>query len=120
MKLKKNLFLLAAILVTATGCSSTDVGTKLASLGEGGLASEQVVSGKTILMAPNLEDVTPESFNIRYIEMSFGYGTPSNVRDMAIAQCESAGKVAIYKTTTRGLIQGHTVKAYYECRAQES
>ena len=118
MKLKKQLFLLATVVAAIAGCSSTDVGTKLAAYGEGVLASEQRVSGKTIVMTPKIEDVTPDSFNIRYIELSFGTGTPKNVRDMAIAQCESLGKVAIYKTTSRGLIQGHTVKAYYECISQ--
>jgi uncharacterized protein YcsI (UPF0317 family) len=120
MKLKKWGFLLAAMITVAAGCSSTDVGTKLASLGEGRPASEQVISGKTIMMTPSIEDVTPDSFNIRYIGMSFGYGTPVNIRDMAIAHCETEGKVAFYKTTTKGLIQGHTVKAYYECKAKES
>ncbi|MBT5700025.1 MAG: hypothetical protein HOI67_01100 [Gammaproteobacteria bacterium] len=119
MMLKNSAFLCAAIIALSTGCSSTDVGTKLADYGEGGLASAQVVSGKTILMSPRLEDVTPDSFNIRYVEFSFGYGTPMNVRDMAIAQCESVGKVAIYKASSRGLVQGNTVKAYYECRSQD-
>tara|TARA_B110000438_G_scaffold211252_1_gene203286 strand:+ start:161 stop:427 length:267 start_codon:yes stop_codon:yes gene_type:complete len=52
-------------------------------------------------MSPRLEDVTPDGFNIRYVEFSFGYGTPMNVRDMAIAQNESVGKVAIYKASSR-------------------
>lgn len=56
---------------------------------------------------------------IRYIELSFGTGTPENIRDMAIAQCESLGKIAIYKTSSRGLIQANSVKAYYECIPQE-
>lgn len=104
----------------ATGCSSTDTGTKIAAFGEGVLASEQRVAGKTILMEPNLEDVTPESFNVRYMELSFGTGTPENIRDMAIVQCESLGKVAIYKGSSRGLFQANTVKAYYECINQKA
>lgn len=32
----------------------------------------QKVEGKTIIMTPRVEDVTDKSFNIRYIEMSFG------------------------------------------------
>ena len=119
MKLKNALFLLASM-AAVTGCSSTDVGTKIATFGEGVLAADQRVAGKTVLMTPSMEDVTPESFNIRYIELSFGYGTPKNIRDMAIVQCESLGKVAIYKTSSRGLIQGNTVKAYYECIPQKA
>lgn len=118
MKFKKSFFLLATV-AAVTGCSSVDVGTKLASYGVGVPASEQRVSGKTIMMTPKIEDITPESFNIRYMELSFGNGTPKNIRDMAIAQCESLGKTAIYKTTSRGLIQGHTTKAYYECIAKK-
>lgn len=114
MKLNKALFILAAA-AAATACSSTDVGTRIATLGPGTPATEQRVAGKTILMAPNLEDVTPESFNIRYMELGFGTGTPENVRDMAIAQCESLEKIAMYKTSSRGLFQGNTVKAYYAC-----
>ena len=117
MKLEIQIALLAAMV---TGCASTDVGTKIAAQGEGVPASEQRVSGTTILMTPTMEDVTPESFNIRYMELSFGNGTPMNIRDMAIAQCESLGKVAIYKTSSRGLIQGNTVKAYYECIPQKT
>jgi hypothetical protein len=102
-----------------TGCSSVDVGTKLAAYGTGVPASEQRVSGKTIIMTPKIEDITVESFNLRYMELSFGNGTPQNTRDMAIAQCESLVKIAIYKTTSRGLIQGHATKADYECIPQK-
>jgi hypothetical protein len=119
MQLSQSFFLLATVAAVATGCSSVDVGTKLAAYGVGVPASEQRISGKTIMMTPKIEDVTPESFNIRYMELSFGNGTPKNIRDMAIAQCESLGKTAIYKTTSRGLIQGHTTKAYYECIAKK-
>lgn len=119
MKFKKLFFLLATMAAVTTGCSSVDVGTKLAAYGVGVPASEQRVSGKTIIMTPKIEDITAESFNIRYMELSFGNGTPKNIRDMAIAQCQSLGKMAIYKTTSRGLIQGHTTKAYYECIPQK-
>ncbi len=119
MKFTKLFFLLATMAAVTTGCSSVDVGTKLAAYGVGVPASEQRVSGKTIIMTPKIEDITAESFNIRYMELSFGNGTPKNIRDMAIAQCESLGKMAIYKTTSRGLIQGHTTKAYYECIPQK-
>lgn len=116
MNLKKQLFLLAIAAFATSGCSSVDVGTKMSAYGEGVPASEQRVSGKTILMSPSMEDVTPESFNIRYLELSFGTGTPINIRDMAILQCESLGKVAYYKSSSRGIIQGGSVKAYYECK----
>ena len=106
-------------MVLVAGCSSVDVGTKIAAMGEGTLASEQKIAGKTILMTPKMEDITEDSFNIRYMEMSFGYGTPENIRDMAIAQCESIGKVAMYKTTSRGSVQLNTVKAYYSCVTAE-
>jgi len=119
MKFKKLFFLLATMAAVTTGCSSVDVGTKLAAYGVGVPASEQRVSGKTVIMTPNIEDITAESFNIRYMELSFGNGTPKNIRDMAIAQCQSLGKMAIYKTTSRGLIQGHTTKAYYKCIPQK-
>ena len=112
----KGQVLISILALTAiTACSTTDVGTRIASIGEGTLASEQRVTGKTILIKPRLEDVTEDSFNVRYIEMSFGTGTPVNVRDMAIAQCESIDKVAMHKGNSRGLIQANTVKAYYEC-----
>jgi hypothetical protein len=118
MMLKNRALLCTAVIAVLMGCSSTDAGTKLADYGEGGLASAQVVSGKTSLMSPRLEDVTPDSFNIRYVEFAFGYGTPMNVNDMAIAQCESVEKVVTYKASSRGLVQGNTVKAYYQCRSQ--
>jgi hypothetical protein len=49
------------------------------------------------------------------MEMSFGTGTPSNVRDLAIEQCAKSDRIAIHKGNSRGLIQLNTVKAYYEC-----
>jgi hypothetical protein len=112
--IKKSLiiFCLTGVLV---GCGGKDVGTRLSSLGSGVSAQDQNISGMTLIMKPQLEDITEESFNIRYIEASFGSGTPSNVRDLAVEQCDKLDKQAFYKGTSRGLIQLHTVKAYYEC-----
>jgi hypothetical protein len=117
-KMKHFSILFTGALLLTSACSGPDVGTKLASsklVGDGTLAQEQQVEGKTILMEPRVEDLTEKSFNIRYMELSFGNGVPANIRDLAIKQCKSLGKVAVYKTSTRGLIQGYTVKAYYEC-----
>ena len=117
-KMKHFSILFTGALLLTSACSGPDVGTKLASsklVGDGTLAQEQQVEGKTILIEPRVEDLTEKSFNIRYMELSFGNGVPANIRDLAIEQCKSLGKVAIYKTSTRGLIQGYTVKAYYEC-----
>lgn len=66
-------------------------------------------------MEPSVEYLTEKSFNIRYMELSFGNSVPANIRDLAIKQCKSLDKVALYKTSTRGSIQFNTVKAYYEC-----
>lgn len=119
-KMKKKIKVLLPIFaLILSACSGSDVGTKLTSskiAGDGVLAKDQKAIGMAILMKPRIEDLTSNSFNIRYIEASFGYGTPKNIIDMAIEQCESMGKTAIHKGNTRGLIQGHTVKAYYECR----
>ena len=101
--------------VTLAACSGPDVGTRIAGSAQGTPATEQRVTGKTILMTPRLEDVTEASFNIRYMEMSFGTGTPSNVRDLAIEQCAKSDRITIHKGNSRGLIQLNTVKAYYEC-----
>ena len=109
--------LLLASVLFVSACSSPDLGTKIAATGVGTLAQDQRVSGRTFLMEPRIEDLTSNTFNIRYIEISFGGGTPRNVRDMAIEQCSSMDKVAVYKTTSRGLVQMNTVKAYYECIA---
>jgi len=113
-------FIKLTVLATLSGvalsaCSGPDVGSRVAGSVKGTPASEQRVTGKTILMTPRLEDVTEASFNIRYMEMSFGTGTPSNVRDLAIEQCAKGDRLAIHKGNSRGLIQLNTVKAYYEC-----
>ena len=108
----------AAIMLSAfflIGCSGPDVGTKIAGMASGTPAEQQKISGKTILMDPKLEDVTDNDFNIRYIEVSFGTGTPSNVRDLAISQCKKVGKSAYFHGASRGIIQLNTVKAYYKC-----
>ena len=105
--------------ILLTACSGPDVGTKISSsklAGDGVLAKDQKAIGMTIIMAPRIEDLTADNFNIRYMEVSFGYGTPQNVIDMAIEQCESIGKTAVHKGNSRGIIQLNTVKAYYECR----
>ncbi len=106
------------ILLLTSACSGPDVGTKLSSsklAGDSTLAQEQQVEGKTILIEPRVEDLTEKSFNIRYMELSFGNGVPANIRDLAIEQCKSLDKIAIYKTSTRGSIQFKSVKAYDEC-----
>ena len=112
-------FLKRAVIMSGTffliGCFGSDVGTKIADMASGTPAEQQKISGKTILMDPKLEDVTDNDFNIRYVEISFGTGTPSNVRDLAISQCKKVGKSAFYHGTSRGIIQLNTVKAYYKC-----
>ena len=111
--------ILPIVVVLLTACSGPDVGTEISSsklAGDGVLAKDQKAIGMTILMTPRVEDLTTDSFNIRYMEVSFGYGTPKNVIDMAIEQCERIGKTAVHKGNSRGLIQLNTVKAYYECR----
>ena len=111
--------LLPIIALILGGCSSTDVGTKISSskiAGSGVMAKDQKAIGKSIIMTPRIEDLTSDSFNIRYMEMSFGYGTPKNIIDMAIEQCEALGKTAFHKGNSRGIIQLNTVKAYYECK----
>ncbi|MFT7386925.1 MAG: hypothetical protein ACI8VC_000160 [Candidatus Endobugula sp.] len=89
-------------------------------LGVGVPASELRVAGETIMMTPSLVGVTPESSNIRYMELSFGSGTPKNIKDVAIAQCDLLGKTAIYKISSRCLIQDCTVKAYCDCIPQKA
>lgn len=115
MKKAKLCFVAGIFLLSA--CDE-DVGTKISKsklVGDGILAQEQAVQGKTIIMQPRVEDLTNDSFNIRYIELSFGNGVPENVRDLAIKQCKSMNKTAVYKSSSRGMIQFNTVKAYYEC-----
>jgi hypothetical protein len=120
--IKMKIILIAPLLIVAlsiTACSGPDVGTKISSskiAGDGVLAEDQKAIGMTILMTPRIEDLTSDSFNIRYMEASFGYGTPRNVIDMAIEQCKTMEKTAVHKGNSRGLIQLNTVKAYYECR----
>ena len=112
-------FLKTAVIIFGTffliGCSGPDVGTKIAGMDNGTPAEQQKISGKTMLMDPKLEDVTDNDFNIRYIEISFGTGTPLNVRDLAISQCKKVGKSAYFHGASRGIIQLNTVKAYYKC-----
>ena len=115
----KKYSIMPLLVCVVTACSSADVGTKIADskwlTGSGVLAIEQKVQGKTIVMAPKVEDFTGTDFNIRYMELSFGNGVPVNIRDLAIDQCQNIGKVAVYKGSSRGMIQLNTVKAYYEC-----
>jgi len=116
-KMKKRVMSLPVIILFATACSGPDVSTRVtSSLSRGVLAVEQKVQGKTIIMTPNVEDITDKGFNIRYMELSFGSGVPANIRDLAIDQCESTGKVAVFMGNSRGLVQFNTVKAHYECR----
>ena len=116
-KMKKRVMSLPVIILFAAACSGPDVSTRVtSSLSRGVLAVEQKVQGKTIIMTPNVEDITDKGFNIRYMELSFGSGVPVNIRDLAIDQCESTGKVAVFMGNSRGLVQFNTVKAHYECR----
>ena len=109
--------ILPAVMLIVSACSGPDVSTRVtSSLSRGVLAVEQKVQGKAIIMTPNVEDITDKGFNIRYMELSFGSGVPENIRDLAIDQCESTGKVAVFMGNSRGLIQFNTVKAHYECR----
>jgi hypothetical protein len=116
-KLRKSFIFLPAITVIVSACSGPDVSTRVtSSLSSGVPAIEQKVQGKAIIMTPNVEDITDKSFNIRYMELSFGSGVPETIRDLAIDQCESTGKVAVFMGNSRGMIQFNTVKAHYECR----
>ena len=120
-KLRKSFIFLPAITVIVSACSGPDVSTRVtSSLSSGVPAIEQNVQGKAIIMTPNVEDITDKSFNIRYMELSFGSGVPETIRDLAIDQCASTGKVAVFMGNTRGLVQFNTVKAHYECREIQS
>jgi hypothetical protein len=120
-KMKKSFIFLPAVMLVVSACSGPDVSTRVtSSLSRGVLAVEQKVQGKTIIMTPQVEDITAKGFNIRYMELSFGAGVPVNIRDLAIDQCESNGKVAVFMGNSRGLIQLNTVKAHYECRDVKS
>ena len=120
-KMKKSFIFLPAVMLVVSACSGPDVSTRVtSSLSRGVLAVEQKVQGKTIIMTPQVEDITAKGFNIRYMELSFGAGVPVNIRDLAIDQCESNGKVAVFMGNSRGLVQFNTVKAHYECRDVKS
>jgi hypothetical protein len=120
-KMKKSFIFLPAVMLVLSACSGPDVSTRVtSSLSRGVLAVEQKVQGKTIIMTPQVEDITATGFNIRYMELSFGAGVPLNIRDLAIDQCESNGKVAVFMGNSRGLVQFNTVKAHYECRDVKS
>lgn len=118
MEIKFNMIVVCAAFVGFVGCGGVDLGTRIAGskiAGDGLAAEGQPISGTAILMKPRVEDLTEESFNIRYIEMGFGSGTPASVRDLAVSQCAEFGKNAVLKAETRGLVQLNTVKAYYAC-----
>jgi hypothetical protein len=120
-KMNKSFIFLPAVMLILSACSGPDVSTRVtSSLSRGVLAIEQKVQGKSIIMTPNVEDITDKGFNIRYMELSFGSGVPENIRDLAIDQCESTGKVAVFMGNSRGMIQFNTVKAHYECRELQS
>ena len=120
-KMNKSFIFLPAVMLIVSACSGPDVSTRVtSSLSRGVLAIEQKVQGKSIIMTPNVEDITDKGFNIRYMELSFGSGVPENIRDLAIDQCESTGKVAVFMGNSRGMIQFNTVKAHYECRELQS
>ena len=58
-KMKKSFIFLPAVMLIVSACSGPDVSTRVtSSLSRGVLAVEQKVQGKTIIMAPNVEDVT--------------------------------------------------------------
>ena len=119
--MKMSFIFLPAVMLIVSACSGPDVSTRVtSSLSRGVLAVDQKVQGKTIIMTPSVEDVTDKSFNIRYMELSFGSGVPETIRDLAIDQCESTGKVAVFMGNSRGMIQFNTVKAHYECRELQS
>ena len=64
-KIKKSFIFLAAVMLIMSACSGPDVSTRVtSSLSRGVLAVEQKVQGKTIIIAPNVEDVTDKGFNI--------------------------------------------------------
>lgn len=118
MKMKLKVMTLSAFCIGLAGCGGPDLGTRIASskIAGNGLAAEaQPISGATILMKPRIEDLTENGFNIRYIEMGFGSGTPASVRDLAVKQCAEFDKKAVFKAASRGLVQLNTVKAYYQC-----
>ena len=120
-KMKKSFVFLPAVMLIVSACSGSDVSTRVtSSLSRGVLAVEQKVQGKAIIMTPNIEDITDKGFNIRYMELSFGSGVPESIRDLAIDQCESTGKVAVFMGNSRGLVQFNTVKAHYECSEIQS
>ena len=119
--MKKRVMSLPVIILFVAACSGPDVSTRVtSSLSRGVLAVEQKVQGKAIIMTPNVEDITDKGFNIRYMELSFGSGVPESIRDLAIDQCESTDKVAMFMGNSRGLVQFNTVKAHYECREIQS
>ena len=121
MKMKMSFIFLPAVMLIVSACSGPDVSTRVtSSLSRGVLAVDQKVQGKTIIMTPSVEDVTDKGFNIRYMELSFGSGVPETIRDLAIDQCASTGKVAVFMGNSRGLVQFNTVKAHYECRDIQS
>ena len=119
--MKKSLLVLPAVMLIVSACTGPDVSTRVtSSLSSGVPAIEQKVQGKAIIMTPNVEDITDKGFNIRYMELSFGSGVPESIRDLAIDQCVSTGKVAVFMGNSRGLVQFNTVKAHYECREIQS
>ena len=102
-------------LALLTGCGGKDFGTRMSDLGAMVPAEEQQVGNFNILIDPRLEDLTDESFNIRYIEASIGTGIPKAVVELAISTCADMGKKAFFRGTSRGMIQAYSVKAYYTC-----
>ena len=68
------------------------------------------------LMTPSLSKASADGVDIRYMEISFGHGTPpQSVLDAAAAHCKKYNKNAYHTSTGRGLIYGHTTKAYFKC-----
>lgn len=118
MQMIFKLIVVCAACVNLVGCGGADLGTRIAGskiAGDGLTAEGQPISGAAILMKPRIEDLTEMGFNIRYIEMGFGSGTPASVRDLAVKQCAEFDKEAVFKAESRGLVQLNTVKAYYQC-----
>ncbi|MCL7405738.1 hypothetical protein MWN63_07055 [Paradonghicola geojensis] len=118
MKATLKVMIVSAVCLGLAGCGGPDLGTRIAGskmAGDGLSAEAQPISGAAILMKPRVEDLTENGFNIRYIEMGFGSGTPASVRDLAVKQCAEFDKEAVFKAASRGLVQLNTVKAYYQC-----
>jgi hypothetical protein len=104
MRFKPTIILFTLSLFFITGC------------GPGQKVGTSSPMGMT-LMKPSLSEETPDGVDVRYIEVSFGTGAPpQSVLDAAAKHCKKYNKDAYHVSTGRGLIFGHTTKAYFKCR----